>query len=515
MGNDITYDGPLSFNGEVQMGQSPVDTYTASGQISFQRVAPSHDNQQHMNRVGPSRREHRTRTSHEDRTMRKKRSLNRPITGPSEMEQLLWEPIVSFLPNEDLANVARVNTTLHEQYDQTRTNIINSNAVSEHLRDFERRRIQKLVVVVQRDGWEQTPQTTYNIPSLRHLVLTSEPSSDRNRRSRDNVAIPDALRQWMPQLHVLDITELTDWGDIQDVLAALSTTQSPKELRFGTFFLRDIRHLEKELQDILMLIPFLHVTITLNAYEDLSVDDIQWLYAWATQNDPSQNKQRLTLNLPEYNQAVERLFEAFRMRQHANSFNGVDVLRIFIHSVNVEYVENFNPETTFLTKGLGLFYKNDHTKVRFFMHIDNMKANTARWFDRMTSELFGRVNLETVMDLNFTKEWTQMDRYDVNVSAVKKTIRHAIDWHVFKTFVRIRNTNQEINDEDLLSQMPRKPILTINLGVPRQKISEFDGILDFDVTTVLSHEQKPVHEKMVRLGCIKVNVTENDTALEI
>ena len=429
------------------------------------------------------------RTSNKYNSNIEKRAHRRRFRVTNMTQILTQTPVISFLTKRDVNSVSKTNRAMHELLNQEKEDVVQSDTLSQHIADFNMRLIEKLVVILVEGPWEQPePGFTFAIPSLKHLVLRSDPSP--RRQSRSKVTGPKPLEQLMTTgLHILDISGLTNADDLNDVVATLP--QPIDELRMGTFGLQylgnrdwprfNAREWRSLFPNIEILVPIrsIHLTITMDAEGDLNVKAMNWLHTWATQERARRNTQKLTLVFPMYNRWIIKLLDSFESiitpLRH-----GVHYLYIDIQNMDVNYIETLNHKNgvfPFTPDVFREFYRHSGTETHLMIHIEDMKETTANWLRQMTKNLImDTTYLETKIDLSFSPAWNRTKTTDT-VNAVKRTIKKAIRSHVKGIFIRNEWNENTISEKDLFLNMPDTPILQIDVHV-KDKMSDLLDVSD-------------------------------------
>ena len=411
---------------------------------------------------------------------------------------------------------SHANKDVHERCNQETLDVVYSDSISDHLQDFENRRVETLIVVVVANGWEQNTKIDYNITSLRRLILVSDPSSTAGHRQPQS-EIPKPLRRWMLQSNVLDVSELTDRVDVDDVFATLLDTTF-KELILGSFGLQRLGELAEWNAAILELVQSLNVTITMDSENDLSVHAIVWLYRWASRSRPLDNRKRLTLRFPVYNRWVIGLLHSFttELNGHNNNENGVHNLHIIILDMDVDYIEILNNEERPITErfredALVYFYENANTKTRLFVCVEDMRARTAQWFENMTDRMTLILeNVEITLKFEFTKNWTRRDAIQnrmYNVNAVKTAVQNVLKNYVSNINHQIELYKQGdiVRYQALQERLFSHTMVQIELCVPEDGTSDFSEF--YNAKALFSKRNKEIYKTLVRLDHIKCNLT--------
>ena len=424
-------------------------------------------------------------------------------------------PFHEFLDNQSHHEFAHTNQKHFQLFDPNKIHIVFSDEL--HMRELQRHRIKTLGVVVVENGWEKAKNDDYHLPNLQNLVLGN--LDERPPASASGRAAPTALKQWLPTVRMLDITDLTNPADMRDVVTILLYTHALNELRVSSAGLNLIGEWDARDRDLLAHIPCMHVTLKGDSVGYV----LAWLYEWATQRSvPSLNNQRLIIDFPMYDTHIMRDVRLFETLYNERQDNGVNTLHVVIRDVDVDDIEYGSVyDADFRTSGFAPFNNNSgQTTCYYSIHIKDMRQKTASWFQKLLSYMCVHIPTTfTTIDLTFTEEWTnpislipttgrRLNDFTERVQAVKRFIHGVITSHVIKTQTTIRGLptwkdDNDISEAVLRSALPETPILQINLKVPDDDDVPYFLFVPGDGTRYVN---KKLQDVMMRLGSIKYNV---------
>lgn len=370
--------------------------------------------------------------------------------------------------------------------------VVLSTDIYRHVQKFNGERIKDLTVDVSEGGWERGRMPTdYRLDTLETLVL---------RSTHDNTALdrnaPHALIQWMPQLRVLDISNLEHLSDFMDVYNTFPR-QRLEELILGSMGLRVLYlllHMNNDDDDQIHLLSSVQsVKCIVKAH--LTIPLLSWLRKWVPRED-NERRHRLILVFPMWNAHIHTHMITFYEAPMQSC-----KLELDVRVLGFDHTCNDIPHSPFR------LFHGMHTPIRFTFRIENMGWMDSRWLD-VTVEPLSISEADTYIhvDLIFTDDWVGFnpDIAYVMLDCTQLTIKQLVMHHIHKWEHSIlpQHYYGHTNQHNLMDirRTGVKTQLVVTIHTPKEHTSEIAPILSVSFD---DPNQQMLYESLLTWGDIK------------
>jgi hypothetical protein len=382
---------------------------------------------------------------------------------------------------------------------------VNSEDISKHIKDLAFKHVQTLIINVD-GGWEDNlPPAHFNLESLKELVLQSEISKSSSVRT---ATIPNPLKQWMPQLHTLDISNLEHYAIIKEVYNTFPT-QSIVELKLGSFGLMYLWEFAMKggKPDLLNVAQSIHCTFN-SMFTSRTID---WLREWAV-HQTDQHTHSLTMIFPRWDEQTHKKMRMFVQMPHIqNQLFSVKHLHVLdIRILNVDNLTETD-ENRFQIAYTCPFawFQGRKTATKFSVRVKNMGVLIANWLDLITMSApavaaASKMNVQ----LDFTHKWSGFNETPDNVrDVVQNTIKLLVDRQLSRWEMLVLPANyykhRQLYDRNNMIEAKRLGMetkLSLTMHTPAQFISTVSQLVDI---TMDNHQRKHLYDRLLENGYIE------------